>query len=89
MGRVEPAAFCVVTQERAGFFVGPRVRVLGKSQPSIRFKMQKDGKPGWNQTTIDRLWVTTQREAMIESGPSGFAGSQRLCQTVTKIDGGL
>jgi len=31
--------------------------------------MQKDGEPVWDQTTIDRLWVTTQREAMIESGP--------------------
>ncbi len=37
--------------------------------PQIRFKMQKDGEPVWDQTTIDRLWVTTQREAMIESGP--------------------
>jgi len=25
--------------------------------------------PVWDQTVIDRLWVTTQREAMIESGP--------------------
>jgi hypothetical protein len=32
-------------------------------------KMQKDGEPVWDQVTIDRLWVTTQREAMIESGP--------------------
>jgi len=31
--------------------------------------MQKDGEPVWDQTTIDRLWVTTQREAMVESGP--------------------
>jgi len=31
--------------------------------------MQKDGEPVWDQTTIDRLWVTTQRDAMIESGP--------------------
>ena len=23
----------------------------------------------WKQVRIDRLWVTTQREAMIESGP--------------------
>ena len=37
--------------------------------PQIRFKVQKDGEPVWDQTTIDRLWVTTQREAMIESGP--------------------
>ncbi len=37
--------------------------------PQIRFKMQKDGEPVWDQTVIDRLWVTTQREAMIESGP--------------------
>ena len=31
--------------------------------------MQKDGEPVWDQTTIARLWVTTQREAMIEAGP--------------------
>jgi hypothetical protein len=31
--------------------------------------MQKDGEPVWEQVTIDRLWVTTQREAMIEAGP--------------------
>jgi len=46
-----------ITRESAGF------------SPQIRFKMQKDGEPVWDQTTIDRLWVTTQREAMIESGP--------------------
>jgi hypothetical protein len=42
---------------------------VGKKQTQIRFKMQKDGEPVWDQVTIDRLWVTTQREAMIESGP--------------------
>ena len=31
--------------------------------------MRKDSEPVWDQTTIDRLWVTTQREAMMESGP--------------------
>jgi len=31
--------------------------------------MQKDGEQVWDQTTIGHLWVTTQREAMIESGP--------------------
>ena len=41
----------------------------GEKQTQIRFKMQKDGEPVWDQVTIDRLWVTTQREAMIESGP--------------------
>ena len=35
----------------------------------IADKMQKDGEPVWDQVTIDKLWVTTQREAMIESGP--------------------
>ena len=30
---------------------------------------RRKGEPVWDQTTIDRLWVTTQREAMIESGP--------------------
>jgi hypothetical protein len=38
-------------------------------ETQIRFKMQKDGEPVWDQVTIDRLWVTTQREAMIEAGP--------------------
>jgi hypothetical protein len=38
--------------------------------------MQKDGEPVWDQTTIDRLWVTTQREAMIESGPPTVATPQ-------------
>jgi hypothetical protein len=37
--------------------------------PQIVFKMQKDGEPVWDQTVIDRLWVSTPREAMIESGP--------------------
>ena len=31
--------------------------------------MGRAGEPVWDQVTIDRLWVTTQREAMIESGP--------------------
>ena len=43
--------------------------------PQIRFKMQKDGEPVWDQTTIDKLWVTTQREAMIESGPPPTAAT--------------
>ena len=41
-----------------------------EKQTQIRFKMQKDGEPIWDQVTIDQLWVTTQREAMIESGPA-------------------
>ncbi len=45
------------------------LQALGKKRSQIRFKMQKDGEPVWDQKTISRLWVTTQREAMIESGP--------------------
>ena len=45
------------------------LRTMGTKETQIRFTMQKDGEPVWDQTTIDRLWVTTQREAMIESGP--------------------
>jgi len=41
----------------------------------IGFKMQKDGESVWDQTTIDRLWVTTQSEAMIESGPPPTANA--------------
>ena len=43
-------------------------RPQGDKQTQIRFKTQKDGEPVWDQVIIDRLWVTTQREAMIESG---------------------
>ncbi len=63
---------------RSGFFVGEsevrsELRKVsnhsGAKETQIRFKMQKDGEPVWDQTTIDRFWVTTQREAMIEAGP--------------------
>ena len=40
---------------------------LGQNQTQIRIKMQQNGEPVWDQTTISRLWVTTQREAVIES----------------------
>ena len=30
---------------------------------------RRDGEPVRDQTTIDRLWVTTVTEAMIKSGP--------------------
>jgi len=49
---------------------------MGAKETQIRFKMQKDGEPVWDQTTIDRFWVTTQREAMIESGPPPAANPQ-------------
>jgi len=56
--------------------------------PQIRFKMQKDGEPVWDQVTIDRLWVTTQREAMIEAGPPPDANApatqQRESSSVQK-----
>ena len=42
---------------------------MGNKEMQIRFKKQKDGEPVWDQTTNDRLWVTTQRDAMIEAGP--------------------
>lgn len=45
------------------------IQEMGKQQTQMRFKMQKDGEPVWDQTVIDCLWVTTQREAMIEEGP--------------------
>jgi len=49
---------------------------MGNRETQICFKMQKDGEPVWDQTMIDRLWVTTQREAMIESGPPPAANAQ-------------
>jgi hypothetical protein len=50
----------------------PRKRGL---QPTDWVQDEKDGEPVWDQTTIDRLWVTTQREAMIESGPPPAANA--------------
>lgn len=42
---------------------------MGAKETQIRFKMQKNGAPVWDQTTINKLWATTQREAMIAFGP--------------------
>ncbi len=56
-------------QEPSGLQITMLLQPLGEKQTQIRFKMQKDGEPVWDQKTISRLWVTTQREAMIESGP--------------------
>jgi hypothetical protein len=56
-------------KEPSRFQITMLIQEMGKQHTQIRFKMQKDGEPVWDQTVIDRLWVTTQREAMIESGP--------------------
>jgi len=64
-------------------------RINGESMsfsPPIRFKMQNDSEPVWDQTTIDRLWVTTQREAMIESGPPPTAATNpQSCASGQKV----
>jgi|GEM_PF-5452994 len=54
--------------EPSTFVVTMLLQPGGEKQTQIRFKMQKDGEPVWDQVTIDRLWVTTQREAMMEEG---------------------
>ena len=59
---------------------------MGNNETQIRFKMQKDGEPVWDQTTIDRLWVTTQREAMIESGPPPATSSTATQQGTSASD---
>lgn len=46
-----------------------RLKPLDKKSTEIRFKMQVNGEPAWDPATIDKLWVTTEREAMIEEGP--------------------
>ena len=64
----------------------PELKIMGAEE------FKKDGEPVWDQATIDRLWVTTQREAMIESGapptatnpqPSG-ASEQKVTKDQTK-----
>jgi hypothetical protein len=59
---------------------------MENKETQIRFKMQKDGEPVWDQTTIDRLWVTTQREAMIESGPPPVANAPATQQGTSPSD---
>ncbi len=39
----------------------PELEIMGAEE------FKKDGEPVWDQTTIDRLWVTTGREAEIET----------------------
>jgi len=48
------------------------------------FSSKKDGEPVWDQVTIDRLWATTQREAMIEAGPPDTSGGQSTGSTARK-----
>jgi hypothetical protein len=59
---------------------------IGAKETQIRFKMQKDGESVWDQTTIDRLWVTTQREAMIESGPPPATSAPATPQGTSSSD---
>ena len=62
-------------KEASTYLVTMLLQQMDAKETQIRFKMQKDGEPVWDQTTIDRLWVTTQREAMIESGPPPAASA--------------
>ncbi len=41
---------------------------LGEKQTRMRISISADGKPVDDQQTIDRIWVITQREAVIELG---------------------
>ena len=41
---------------------------MSPSRTQIRFKMQANGEAVWDSIAVDQLWVTTQREAMLESG---------------------
>lgn len=50
------------------------LKSLDEKSTEIRFKMQIDGEPAWDPVVIDKLWVTTEREAMIEEGPSPSSG---------------
>lgn len=45
------------------------LKSLDEKSTEVRFKMQIDGEPAWDPTTIDKIWVATEREAMIEEGP--------------------
>jgi len=73
-------------KEASTYLVTMLLQPMGAKETQIRFKMQKDGEPVWDQTTIDRLWVTTQREAMIEAGPPPAASSTATQQGVSSSD---
>ena len=62
-------------KEPSSYQITMLLQSMGNKETQIRFKMQKDGEPVWDQVTIDKLWVTTQREAMIESGPPPTAAT--------------
>lgn len=72
------------TGEPTALEVTMLLQPLGHNQTQIRIKMQRNGEPVWDQTTISRLWVTTQREAMIESGlpPANPPASMRSAEKV-------
>ena len=75
-----------------------KIRMIPESGSAPRVKkterrcfLRRDREPIWDQTTIDRLWVATQTEAMIETGPSpetspepSSGSEQRLKKEQTK-----
>ncbi len=48
-------------KEASTYLLTMLLQPMGAKETQIRFKMQKDGEAVWDQTTIDRLWVTEIR----------------------------
>ncbi len=75
--------FLTPGKESTTFQITMLLKPNDSKQTQIRFKMQVDGEPVWDQLSIDRLWVATQREAMVETGPPPTTPPTTLTTTHT------
>ena len=58
------------TKEATSLQITMFLQPAAERKTDIRFKMQVNGEPAWDPVIVDQLWVTTQRETLIESGPT-------------------
>lgn len=70
VGMLAPLTQLTPSTEPHALQITMYLHAKGEKRTEIRFKMQVDGEPAWDPVTIDQLWVATQREAMVETGPS-------------------
>lgn len=62
------ASLLMPNKEPTAHQVTMLLQPVNSNRTQIRFKMQANGEAVWDSVAIDKLWVTTQREAMLESG---------------------
>ena len=62
------ASWLLPDKEPTAHQVTMLLQSVSPNRTQIRFKMQANGEAVWDSIAVDKLWVTTQREAMLESG---------------------